>query len=86
MKLAAADAALEVHDDPTADDAARADMRDAMLAAFNNGLAPLGLRLERRTATVETLVVDHVERTPADRQSRARLSGNVIRGASKRDH
>ena len=40
------------------------DMEDRMLAGFNEGLRKLGLQLERRKGTVETLVVDHVDKTP----------------------
>jgi uncharacterized protein (TIGR03435 family) len=61
----AAAAASEIHDNPGAGDSARADMQDALVSAFNAGLEKLGLQLERRKGIVETLVVDHVEKTPA---------------------
>jgi uncharacterized protein (TIGR03435 family) len=39
--------------------------RNAMVVRdFNQGLAKLGLRLEQRKAEIETIVVDHVEKTP----------------------
>jgi uncharacterized protein (TIGR03435 family) len=57
-------AAQQARDDPAAGDIARADMREAMLRAFNDSLQKLGLQLERRKGTVETLVIDHVEKTP----------------------
>ena len=41
-----------------------ADMETTILRAFNDGLRKLGLRMERRTGPVETIVVDRVERTP----------------------
>jgi uncharacterized protein (TIGR03435 family) len=40
------------------------DMASAALKAMNGGLAKLGLQLERRKGPVETVVVDHVEKTP----------------------
>ncbi len=40
----------------------QATMRDAV----QNALQKLGLRLEPRKAPVETIVVDHVERTPTE--------------------
>ena len=36
----------------------------AAVRAFNDGLRKLGLQLERRKGPVETIVVDHVEKTP----------------------
>jgi uncharacterized protein (TIGR03435 family) len=41
------------------------DMEPLTLQAFNNGLQKLGLRLERQKASLETVVVDHIEKTPA---------------------
>jgi uncharacterized protein (TIGR03435 family) len=46
------------------DDDAHAVMHDAMMRAVDDGLAPLGLHLELRKGTVDTVVVDHVEKTP----------------------
>jgi len=43
-----------------------ADRDEAILKVFNDGLAKLGLRLERRKGPVETLIVDHVEKTPTE--------------------
>jgi uncharacterized protein (TIGR03435 family) len=40
------------------------DMHAEVLDAFNEGLLRLGLRLERRTAPIEMLVVDHAEKAP----------------------
>ena len=42
------------------------EMEDAVLKAFNDGLRKLGLKLERRKGPVESVVVDHVEKTPAE--------------------
>jgi uncharacterized protein (TIGR03435 family) len=42
------------------------DLEAAALVAFNDGLKPLGLRLERRKGTVEILVVDQVSTTPTE--------------------
>jgi uncharacterized protein (TIGR03435 family) len=39
-------------------------MHEAMMRAVDEALAPLGLRLELRKGTVDTIVVDHVERNP----------------------
>ena len=50
--------------DPAAMENARMDMEEAVLKGFNDGLRKLGLQLERRKGPVETLVVDHVEKTP----------------------
>jgi len=50
--------------DPTARENARTDMEQTVLKGFNDGLRKLGLRLERRKGPLETLVVDHVEKTP----------------------
>jgi uncharacterized protein (TIGR03435 family) len=41
------------------------DMEATVLRGFNDGLRKLGLQLERRTGTMESLIVDHVEKTPA---------------------
>jgi len=41
-----------------------ADIQSALLKAFNGALGKLGLQLERRKGPVETIVIDHVERTP----------------------
>ena len=43
----------------------RSDMEATVLRGFNDGLRKLGLELERRTGTMESLIVDHVEKTPA---------------------
>jgi uncharacterized protein (TIGR03435 family) len=40
------------------------DMESHILDAFNEGLRRLGLRLERRTAPIETLVVDNALKLP----------------------
>jgi len=50
--------------DPTTIDNARMDRDEVVLRAFNDGLRKLGLQLEHRQGPVETLVVDHVEKTP----------------------
>jgi uncharacterized protein (TIGR03435 family) len=42
------------------------DMEAAVLKAFNDGLAKLGLKLERRKGPVESIVVDHVEKMPTE--------------------
>jgi uncharacterized protein (TIGR03435 family) len=52
-------------DDPTARESALMDMEVVVLKSFNDGLRKLGLQLERRKEPVETIVVDHVEKTPA---------------------
>jgi uncharacterized protein (TIGR03435 family) len=41
------------------------DMEERILSGFNDGLRKLGLQLERRKGSVETLVVDHVEKIPS---------------------
>jgi uncharacterized protein (TIGR03435 family) len=41
-----------------------ADMEASILTAFNDGLRKLGLQLEHRTASIESLIVDHVEKMP----------------------
>ena len=41
-----------------------ADLQDAVTKAFNRELLKVGLELERRKGTVETIVVDHVEKAP----------------------
>jgi uncharacterized protein (TIGR03435 family) len=45
-------------------DSATADREETVLSEFNQGLLKLGLRLERRKGPVETIVVDHVEKSP----------------------
>jgi uncharacterized protein (TIGR03435 family) len=50
--------------DPTAIENARMDRDEMVLRAFNDGLRKLGLQLERRKGPLETLIVDHVEKTP----------------------
>jgi uncharacterized protein (TIGR03435 family) len=50
--------------DPTTIENARMDRDEVVLRAFNDGLRKLGLQLEHRQGPVETLVVDHVEKTP----------------------
>lgn len=42
------------------------ELEETVLSAFNNGLRKLGLRLERRKGPIETVVVDHAEKTPAE--------------------
>jgi uncharacterized protein (TIGR03435 family) len=51
--------------DPAAMENARMDRDEVVLRSFNDGLRKLGLQLERHKGPVETLVVDHVEKTPA---------------------
>jgi len=51
--------------DPTAIENARIERDEVVLRAFNDGLRKLRLELERRKGPVETLVVDHVEKTPS---------------------
>jgi len=51
-------------DDPIARENALMDMEEVVLRRFNDGLRKLGLQLERRKEPVETIVVDHVEKTP----------------------
>jgi uncharacterized protein (TIGR03435 family) len=50
--------------DLSARDGARTDMQSAILSGLNDGLLKLGLHLERRKGTVETVVVDHLEKMP----------------------
>jgi uncharacterized protein (TIGR03435 family) len=50
--------------DPTARENAQMDRDEAVLKAFNAGLRKLGLQLEHRKGPVETLFVDHLEKTP----------------------
>jgi len=52
--------------DPTAMENARTDMEATVLKGFNDGLRKLGLHLKRRKGPLETLVVDHVEKTPTE--------------------
>ena len=52
--------------DSTEVENARMDMEQTVLRVFNDGLRKLGLRLERRKGPAETLVVDHVEKTPTE--------------------
>ena len=40
------------------------DMEADLIAAFNDALRKLGLQLVRRKGPVETLVIDHLEKTP----------------------
>jgi uncharacterized protein (TIGR03435 family) len=58
--------ALEVTLDQLPGIGAPLEMENTVLARFNEGLAKLGLHLERRKGPVETVVVDHVEKAPAD--------------------
>jgi uncharacterized protein (TIGR03435 family) len=51
--------------DPTAIGNARMERDEVVLRAFNDGLRKLGLQLDHRKGPVETLIVDHVEKTPA---------------------
>jgi uncharacterized protein (TIGR03435 family) len=41
------------------------DLEALVVRAFNDGLGRLGLRMERRKGPIETIVVDHVESSPA---------------------
>ena len=50
--------------DPIAREIAWMDRDEAVLRSFNDGLRKLGLQLEHRKGPVETLFVDHVEKTP----------------------
>jgi uncharacterized protein (TIGR03435 family) len=43
-----------------------ADMESLTLKAFNDGLQKIGLKLESRKGSIETIVVDHVEKTPTE--------------------
>jgi uncharacterized protein (TIGR03435 family) len=43
-----------------------ADMERLTLKAFNDGLQKLGLRLDPRKGSFETIVVDSIEKTPTD--------------------
>lgn len=52
--------------DPTPMENARMDLEEAVLKGFNDGLRKLGLQLERRKGPLETLVVDHLEKTPTE--------------------
>ena len=61
--FAAAEARRAASGDPSAPPEPL-DMQHEVLKALNDGLWPLGLQLERRKAQAETLVVDHVEKTP----------------------
>jgi uncharacterized protein (TIGR03435 family) len=58
-------ARMEPGGGPPGDPAEDQDLRDALMKALNDGLRKLGLQLEHRKGTVETLVVDHVEKTPS---------------------
>jgi uncharacterized protein (TIGR03435 family) len=42
-----------------------AEMEAGVVRAFNDGPRKLGLGLERRRGEITTLIVDHVEKTPA---------------------
>jgi len=42
------------------------ETEDAVLKAFNDGLRKLGLQLARRKGPVESIFVDHVEKTPSE--------------------
>jgi uncharacterized protein (TIGR03435 family) len=53
-------------DDPHAKENALVDLDESVLRAFNDGLRNLGLRLEPRKASVEILVVDHVQNAPTE--------------------
>jgi uncharacterized protein (TIGR03435 family) len=50
--------------DPTAIENGRLERDEVVLRAFNDGLRKLGLQLESRKGLVETLIVDHVDKTP----------------------
>ena len=45
------------------------ETEDAVLHAFNDGLRKLGLQLARRKGPVESIFVDHVEKTPSENQA-----------------
>jgi uncharacterized protein (TIGR03435 family) len=51
--------------DPAAKEDSGMDVSKAVLKALNEGLLKLGLQVERRKGPVETIVVDHIERTPS---------------------
>jgi len=57
---------LEVLLNAPAENASMADRDEAVLKAFNDGLRKPGLQLEPRRGPVETLIVDHVEKTPTE--------------------
>jgi uncharacterized protein (TIGR03435 family) len=45
---------------------AKPDREETALRSFNAGLLKLGLRLERRKGPLETIVIDHVAKTPPE--------------------
>jgi uncharacterized protein (TIGR03435 family) len=45
---------------------AHLDLDEMVLQSFNDGLRKLGLRVERRKEPIETLIVDHVEKSPTE--------------------
>lgn len=47
-------------------DAHHEDIQDATVASQQAALAKLGLKLEKQKASIETLVIDHIEKTPTD--------------------
>ena len=52
--------------DALVENASMMDRDGAVLRGFNDGLRKLGLQLERRRGPIETLFVDHVEKTPTE--------------------
>ncbi|HEX3746337.1 MAG TPA: TIGR03435 family protein [Bryobacteraceae bacterium] len=58
------DLTVSLHEAFAAADQAHDDMQYVLRDAFNTALHPLGLTLEPRKGTVETLIVDRVEKAP----------------------
>ena len=52
--------------DPQVKAKPRMELEGSVLRAFNNGLRPLGLQLERRRGPVATIVVDRAEKLPVE--------------------
>jgi uncharacterized protein (TIGR03435 family) len=52
--------------EPGGDPASNPAITAAQVSEFQHTLQKLGLTLERRQAPVETIVVDHVEKTPTE--------------------
>lgn len=55
---------VRLNDLPKFGSDARSDMPGTIRALFNDGLRKLGLQLEIRKGPVDTIVVDHVDKTP----------------------
>jgi len=55
---------VRLNDLPKLGDEARADMPATIRGLFNDGLRKLGLQLDLRKGPVDSIVVDHVEKTP----------------------